>query len=187
LSHWHLKQAAHYIHQGGIVAYPTEAVYGLGCDPCNQEAVYRLLNIKQRKPDKGLILIASDFNQLRPYLDLEKVTDTIMEKVMKSWPGPTTWLLPAKEQVPHHLRGRHATIAVRITAHPIASALCQAAACALVSTSANRTGHPAACTPLKTRAIFRDEVDYILTGTSGPLNLPTEIKDAITDRVIRPA
>lgn len=123
--------------QGGIVAYPTEGVFGLGCDPNNYKTVKRLLRIKQRPVSKGLILIASDAEQLKPF-----VTE-IPDKALGTWPGPVTWLLAANSGTPYWLTGKHASIAVRVTAHPVASALCKAFGSAIVSTSANRSGqHP---------------------------------------------
>ena len=119
-----MQRAADLLLMGGIVAYPTEAVYGLGCDPLNRAAVYRLLALKRRPVDKGLILIASRFDQLRPFV--QPVDDDVRQRLDDTWPGPNTWLLPARTDCPAWLRGRHRTLAVRVTAHPLAAALCDA-------------------------------------------------------------
>lgn len=179
-----LQKAIAAIKAGNIIAYPTEAVYGLGCDPINQDAVHRLLKIKQRDISKGLILIAANFEQLKPFIDdLDKQTQ---QRVLPSWPGPSTWLLPARPNVPYWLTGAHKKIAVRITAHPIAAALCQILGGALISTSAN----PSDLAPARTRdevlKYFDNEVDYIVEGTLGTLESPTEIRDGATGEIIRP-
>lgn len=180
---FHLRTARRTLQAGGIVAYPTEAVYGLGCDPLNPHAVMRLLALKQRPWQKGLILIASNREQLEPYL--APVVPDVEEKLAQTWPGPITWLLPALPEVPHWLRGIHDTLAVRVTAHPVAAALCDTFGGPIVSTSANLAGHEPARNPLQVRRGLADSVDYILHGPLGELKQPTEIRDAETGRVIR--
>lgn len=181
---WQLRAAARCIRADGIVAYPTEAVYGLGCDPLDSEAVFDLLDLKQRPLAQGLILIGSDFSQLAPYVG--PVPAPVMKRVHATWPGPVTWLLPAAEGVPYWLCGAHRTIAVRVTAHPLAAALCHAVGHALVSTSANRHGRPAARTALQVERHLGAELDYVLHGRVGPQKRPSEIRDALSGRVVRP-
>jgi L-threonylcarbamoyladenylate synthase len=173
---WHLKRAAAILHQGGVVAYPTEGVWGLGCDPDDPAAVQRLLDLKGRPWHKGLILIAAESTALAPYLDTPSAE--MMTRVKTTWPGPVTWLLPARASVPPWLRGRHRTLAVRVTAHPRAAALCRCFGGALVSTSANPAGHPAARRRLQVQRLFGEAVDYILPGETGDRRGPTEIRDA---------
>jgi len=180
---WQLRQAARHFWLGDLIAYPTEAVYGLGCDPLNWDAVQRLLKLKQRPIDKGLILIASDFSQLQPFII--EPAQKVMAPVLKSWPGATTWLLPAAPQTPIWLTGRHHSIAVRVTAHPLAAALCRACNSPLVSTSANITGCKPAKTPLRLHKQLNDQIDFILHGKTGPLSQPTSIRDAISGTLIR--
>ncbi|MEA3274575.1 MAG: L-threonylcarbamoyladenylate synthase [Pseudomonadota bacterium] len=178
-----LRLAARCVALGGILAYPTEAVYGLGCDPWNGEAVRRLLAVKRRAEHKGLILIAAEFAQLAPFL---APLDTVrMKAVLATWPGPVTWLLPARAQTPRWLTGRHETLAVRVTPHPLAAALCDAVGGALVSTSANLSDRPAARTAFKVRKALGKEVDYILVGTCGGRASPSTILDGRTGAVIR--
>ncbi len=181
---WQLRAAARCIHGGGIIAYPTEAVYGLGCDPLDGDAVSRLLDLKQRPLAQGLILIGADYAQLAPYVG--PVSGPVMKRVRASWPGPVTWLLPASPGVPYWLCGAHATIAVRVTAHPLAAALCRAAGHALVSTSANRHLRPPARNALQVERHLGAELDYVLTGRVGPRKHPSEIRDALSGRVVRP-
>lgn len=181
---WQLRMAARCIRAGGVIAYPTEAVYGLGCDPLDGAAVSRLLDIKQRPLAHGLILIGANYAQLAPYLG--PAPTPVMKRVRASWPGPVTWLLPAASALPYWLRGAHDTIAVRVTAHPLAAALCRTVGHALVSTSANRHGRPAARTHLQVERRLGAELDYVLNGKVGPGKRASEIRDAMSGRVVRP-
>lgn len=178
-----MKQAVRSLKAGGIIAYPTEAVYGLGCDPLNEKAVLRLLALKQRRWEKGLILIAADFTQLEPFL--EPLTPMLEKRVFADWPGPVTWLFPAQSNVPYWLRGQSSKLAVRVTAHPEAVALCQQWGGALVSTSANLSGQAAAKTAFEVQQIFGETIDYIVSGAVGKRERPSEIRDALTNTVLR--
>jgi L-threonylcarbamoyladenylate synthase len=180
-----LRQAVQVLRAGGIIAYPTEAVYGLGCDPLQGATVQRLLALKQRPMDKGLILIASGWAQLEPYL--LPPTPAQRQRLFTTWPGPHTWVLPCHPEVPQWLRGAHDSLAVRITAHPVAAALCAAWGGPLVSTSANRSGLPPARSPLRVRQQFGDAIDYLLPGPLGDLANPTTIRDGVTGKVLRSA
>lgn len=180
---WHLKQAVQALRAGGVVAYPTEAVYGLGCDPMNARAVLRLLAIKRRAQDKGLILIAAHRDQLESLL-LPQPEET-MAPVLASWPGPTTWLLPAAAHVPVWLTGGGECVAVRVTAHPLAADLCLRFGGPVVSTSANPSGVPAPRSALGARRMIGKRVDYFLSGRTGPGVRPSEIRDARDGRVLR--
>ena len=179
---WHLKQAARAVHRGGIVAYPTEGVFALGCDPLDPQAVLRILALKRRSAAKGLILIASAFEQLTPYL--QPLSAARRRTVLASWPGPVTWLLPARPETPWWLTGAHTTLAVRITGHPLAADLCTAAGTALVSTSANPAGGRPARDALGVRRMFDDAVDVIVHGATGGRHGPSEIR-ALDGRIIR--
>lgn len=171
------------VQNGGVIAYPTEAVFGLGCDPKNEQAVMRLLAIKQREAKQGVILIGSAFEQFADFI--QPVAADMYEKIMARWPGPVTWLLPAAEDCPYWLKGEHETIAVRVTAHELTRQLCDACQMALVSTSANRHGEPAARTAAEVEQSLGDEVDLIIDGpTSGNAN-PSEIWDARTNKRLR--
>lgn len=178
-----LTAAIQQLQAGGVIAYPTEAVFGLGCDPTNRTAVQQILTLKRRNPNKGLILIASQWQQLEPYV--KPLTDTQLQTLFATWPGPVTWVVPAAEHVSPLLRGEHQTIAIRITAHPIASALCAEFGSALISTSANRDGLTPCKTAAEVQAEFGQESVYIVEGTTGGANKPTEIRDLITQQIIR--
>ncbi len=180
---WPLRRAVDTVSGGGVIAYPTEAVYGLGCDPLEAEAVERILAIKQRDASKGLILIASRLSQLLPFMAaLPADTQRTLEA---SWPGPVTWVVPAAAHVSTRITGGRPTLAVRVTAHPVAAALCEACAMALVSTSANRSGQAPARTGLMVRTQLGDAVDCIVPGAVGGLAKPTEIRDAMSGKVLR--
>lgn len=185
MNSWHLKQAARTIQAGGVVAYPTEAVYGLGCDPLDATAVQRLLALKQRPMEKGLILIAADIAQLAPFMATLKDKDR--ETLDNTWPGPVTWVVPARPDTPLWLRGQHNGIAVRVTDHPLAAALCRATGHALVSTSANPAERPPARTALQVRRYFGQELDTILSGPLGKQSRPTPIRDLISGKTLRSA
>ncbi len=185
LNSWSLRYAVRTLRAGGIVAYPTEADYGLGCDPFNEHAVLRLLAIKGRAVDKGLILIAADHDQLEPLL--LPCRDATLAPVLESWPGPSTWILPAHPRVPVWLTGGSGGIAVRVTAHPLAASLCRRFGGALISTSANRSGRPPARSALGARRALGSRVDYFLTGPTGGAARPSEIRDARDGRLLRGA
>lgn len=180
-----LKQAAQIIHQGGVIAYPTEAVYGLGCDPKNGDAVAKILRMKRRPAAKGVILIASSIEQLEPYVAFSRLDKNTFELIKDSWPGPNTWLIPAKQKAPSWLRGQHQTLAVRITNHPTAKGLCDAVQGAIVSTSANISSHPPATNAKQCRLIFKQQLDHIVKGTADPEAKPSTIRDAISGHIIR--
>jgi L-threonylcarbamoyladenylate synthase len=181
---WQLRRATRWLRQGGLVAYPTEAVYGLGCDPAQLDAVQRLLALKQRSWRKGLILIAEEYAALASYL--EPQSEAVHARAHASWPGATTWLWPARPQVSHWLRGAHRSLAVRIPAHPGARALCAAFDHALVSTSANRAGqHPARSALEVRRKLGAHAPVLILHGKVDRQARPSQIIDVLTQRHIR--
>lgn len=167
---------------GGVIAYPTEAVYGLGCNPWDIHAVARILTLKRRHPGKGLIVVSASFEQLEPLIDTGNSVP--VDSIRAGWPGPITWIFPARKEVPVWLRGSGGGIAVRVTAHALTRELC-ARTGILVSTSANPEGYLPARDPSRLRAYFGNRIDYILTGKVGGLSAPTEIRDAVTGRVVR--
>lgn len=173
------------LRRGGVVAYPTEAVWGLGCDPRDEAATLRLLAIKQREVDKGLILIAAEEAQLAPFIDMAALAAARRSEVRASWPGPHTWIVPAAANAPRWITGAHAGIAVRVSAHPLVVDLCKAFGGALVSTSANRAGEPAAHTIDALDPRIVDAVDAVAGGETGGLLRPTDIRDARTGAVLR--
>ena len=177
-----VRLAAEKLHKGGIIACPTESVYGLSCDPLNQSAIERLLALKQRPDTKGFILIASHIEQLEPFV---LIPDKRREKIEQGWPGPVTWVLPAKADLPQWIGGGRETIAARVTAHAQMAAICDLYGGCLVSTSANISGQPPARNPMQVRKQFDDLLDMIVGGKLGGLARPTPIRDAVSGKFIR--
>lgn len=178
----HIDRAASIVLRGGVVAYPTEAVYGLGCLPSDRRAVARLLRIKQRSWRKGLLLLCGELAQLEGLVHFPEAKH---DEIMSSWPGPVTWVLPATHAVPAWVTGGRGTVAVRVTDHPVAAALCRRAGHALVSTSANVSGRAPCSRPLQLRRMLGSRVDYVLPGPLGAADRPTEIRDGVTGRILR--
>lgn len=179
---WRIRQAVNTLNKGGVIAYPTEAVYGVGCDPWNEFALERLLWLKQRPWHKGLIVIAADFNQLQDFI--EPVSAEILSQLEQTWPGPVTWLLPVREEVSPLLTGLHSTIAVRVTAHKQTADLCRAFGGAIVSTSANLAAMQPAKHAYQVRMRLPD-VDYVVSGSCGGADKPSQIRDAQTGAILR--
>ena len=178
-------EAATALHAGGVIACPTEAVWGLGCDPFNQTAVLRLLAIKQRPVDKGLILIAASLAQLDGLADWSALPPARRDEVLASWPGPHTWIVPATARVPRWITGAHDGVAVRVSAHPVVVALCEAFGGVLVSTSANPAGAMPPRTAAAIDAGLLAAIDGCVTGETGDLPRPTPIRDARSGAEIR--
>jgi L-threonylcarbamoyladenylate synthase len=167
---------------GGVIAYPTEAVYGLGCDPSNRAAFDKLFALKQRPAEQGVLLIASDFSQIEKFID---APPSAIARARATWPGPHTWIFPRSKNSPAWLAGSHAGIALRVTAHAVAAELCRAFGGAIVSTSANRHGSEPARSSQDVRTAFGQELAYILDGAVGGLDRPTSIRDAVNGEIIR--
>ena len=177
--------AARILRSGGVIAYPTEAVWGLGCDPRDEAATLRLLALKQREVAKGLILIAAAEAQLASFTDFESLSESQRATVRATWPGPNTWIVPASTDAPRWITGEHDGIAVRVTAHPGVIALCVAFGGAIVSTSANRAGMPVAAAFDDLDPAVVAGVDAVLEGDTGGLERPSAIRDARSGAVLR--
>ena len=175
-----LQQATRCVQQGGIIAYPTESVYGLGCDPLNINAVEKLLHIKNRSIEKGLILLSDNLEKLLPFID---ATDAQCQQLTQS--QNITWLIKTRKQTPCWLTGQHKKIAVRITQHPIARALCKHLEQPIISSSANPTTKNAAKTRLQVQQYFQQQIDFVVPGSVGALNKPTQIIDMDSQRILR--
>lgn len=181
---WHIQRAVRTLNSGGAIAYPTEAVWGLGCDPWDEEAVERILELKQRPVHKGLILVAGSTDQVMPLLD--PLDGALRERALGCWPGPVTCLIPDPlKQTPEWIRGQHSSVAVRVSDHPLVRRLCEAFGGPLVSTSCNPAGRASARTPWQVRRYFSDELDYILPGDLGRERRPSRIIDLASGRQLR--
>jgi L-threonylcarbamoyladenylate synthase len=182
VSSWRVQQAAQEIRAGAVIAYPTEAVWGLGCDPWDFEAVYRLLAIKARPVEKGLILIADNIRQF-DFL-FEDFPELWIDRMASTWPGPNTWLVPHQGLLPDWITGGRDTVALRVSDHPQVRELC-ALTGPLVSTSANPTGRPAARSRLRIEQYFHGQLDMVLNGPLGGRRNPSVIRDLVTAEVMR--
>jgi L-threonylcarbamoyladenylate synthase len=176
------RSLAAFLKHGGVIAYPTESCYGFGCDPANRRAVQRILKLKQRPQKKGLILIASGYQQVARYL--QPLTLAEQHKLQADGAQAITYLMPVKPSCPRWLRGAHDTLAVRMTAHPFAQNLCRSAGSALVSTSANLGGQRAVKTYAECQRMFGKKV-WVLRGRVGKRKRPSTIKVWGGDRIVR--
>ena len=167
----------------GVIACPTEAVWGLSCDPWSERAVRRVLDLKQREAGKGLILVAADEAQLGFLIG--DLPEALRHKMRGSWPGPNTWLVPHHGRVPPLVHGCFRSVAVRVSAHPVVRGLCRDFGSPLVSTSANRAGAPAPKDLLAVRRYFGTALDAVLPGRVGGLDRPSTIRDVFSDQVLR--
>ncbi len=180
-----VSRAVQCLQAGEVIAYPTEAVFGLGCDPASETATRKILSLKNRPAEAGLILIADTFERFAAYI--MPLEAGLTEKAFETWPGPVTWLFPRHESVPDWLAGNHETIAIRVTAHPVCRALCAAFGGAIVSTSANpRQGQPAT-SAATVEAYFGSALCGTVAGALGSADRPSEIRDLVSGRVLRGA
>lgn len=182
-----LDQAVDYLMQGEVIGYPTEAVWGLGCDPFQQDAFAKILTLKKRPIEKGVILLSDCIERIEPLLVL--LDPIIRDQVIDSWQQKTTqqrattWLLPVTSAIPHWIYGDHNRVAIRVTQHPLCQQLCQRFDQMIVSTSANPAGAAPAKTLQETQLYFPDLA--LLAGQLGDSPEPSRILDAVTGQVIR--
>ncbi|MFC6053536.1 tRNA threonylcarbamoyladenosine biosynthesis protein RimN [Acinetobacter sp. Ac_877] len=183
-----VTEAANCLKQGQVLAYPTEAVWGLGCDPHNEKAFQEILRLKQRPIEKGVILLAGQISQVEHLL--KNLSPEIRNQIIDSWSNrssserATTWLLPATEDIPTWIKGNHPKVAVRVTTHPLCIALCNAFNGYIVSTSANTAGLEPARSLQDATHYFKNELNY-LNGDLGLSREPSKIIDAETGDIIR--
>ena len=186
MTRWRLACALKHLNSGGVIAYPTEAVYGLGCDPEDDEALERIYAMKSRGSEQGVILIAATMRQLDQVLG--SVSADTLAQIEATWPGPVTWIVPVAADVFPGAQALDHTLAVRASAHPVAAELCRRFGGPLVSTSANRRGRPPARTAREVSLVLgRSSVDYVLNAPTGGNAGPSEIRDARTGEVLRAA
>jgi len=178
-----IRRAAISLSQGGVIAYPTEGVWGLGCDPANEGAVRQLLQLKSRPVEKGLILVAGSLNQLSPFFaSLPDIKSLLVEH-----DRPVTWVVNHGGYCPDWLSGGRDTLAIRLSSHPVICALCQEFGGPLVSTSANPAGAAPALTAEEVKNYFGDLIDVMVEGELGGENGASEIRDFLTGKILREA
>lgn len=178
-----LRLAAETLAQGGVVAHATEGVWGLAADAWNEDAVQRIIAMKQRSIARGLIVVASDYNMFTPLVD--PTATSAWDRAVAAWPGPITWLLPAAADAPYWLTGGQPTIALRQTAHALTRRLCEAFGGPIVSTSANLSGRPPVDSPASAQACFGTRIDLILGGQPDTPGKASTIRNASTGETIR--
>lgn len=183
----HLTQeidlATQHLSMGQVIAYPTESVYGFGCDPFNPTAVAHLLKLKQRHVGKGLILVTHDFSIIESLV--QPVEPILLSRVHSTWPGPVTWVFPATDAAPKWITGDNESIAIRISAHPLIQSLCRAHGKPIVSTSANTSGQIPATCARTVKMMFGDQTPFLINGPVGQLQKPTTIRDVMTGEILR--
>lgn len=178
-----LRSSLTCLRNGKVIAYPTEAVYGLGCDPFNESAVERISQIKGRSLAKGLILVASNWQQVVELV--EPIPPLALTQVLASWPGPATWVFPASTTSPTWICGPNHTVALRVSSHPVVYELCEEFGGPIISTSANFQGEPPLRSYRAVKLVFESQVDFILSGEVGEQAKPTTIRDAVTGDTLR--
>ena len=181
---WRIKLVVQRLNEGAVIAYPTEGVWGLGCVPENYLGVQRILAMKQRTMDQGLILVAGDVSQVESYLD--GITAAQRDLLDSVWPGAVTFLVPHNGTAPDWIRGKHNSVAIRVSAHPVIKAICERLEQPIVSTSANPSGKPAAMSALRLRKYFPQGIDYFFPGQLLGKGA-TEIRELSTGAVLRAA
>lgn len=182
LAPFQLREISRFLDQGGLIAYPTEAVFGLGCDPLDGQAVMRLLALKRRDISKGLILIADTAERLQPYAAVDPAE---WAQLAAGWPAARTVVVPAAAGVPDWLTGGREEIALRVPAHATPRAISRAFGEPIVSTSANITGRPVAQNALTARRLFAHAGVKIVPGTVDRRARPSQIIHWPTGRIIR--
>ncbi|PJG82468.1 Sua5/YciO/YrdC/YwlC family protein [Caviibacterium pharyngocola] len=179
-----LQQLVAQLQQQQVIAYPTEAVFGLGCDPRSESAVRKLLDLKQRPIEKGLILVAPDLTYLRPFIDAEKLNDAQWQRLNAEYARPTTWVVPAHPDTPRFLTGRFDSIAIRLCRHEAVKMLCEQSGLALTSTSANLSGQPPCRSAQEVRSQFGEHFPVLDMAVGNAVN-PSEIRDLLTNQLFR--
>ncbi|MFK8011538.1 MAG: L-threonylcarbamoyladenylate synthase [Marinicellaceae bacterium] len=178
-----INQAVDSLKTGGTIVYPTESVYGLGCNPFDEEAVNGLLSLKQRHVSKGLILIASHIQQILPMIKPSNSND--LARALKTWPGHHTWIFPKTKLVPDWVSGEHNSVAVRVSNHPIVIKLCNKYNSPIISTSANISEQNTLKTIKEIRSVFGNRINYYLDAPTGTEKKPSTIHLAHSDAIIR--
>jgi L-threonylcarbamoyladenylate synthase len=182
VSLWRRSLISACLNDDGVIAYPTEGVWGLGCLPESALAVSRILALKQRGWEQGLLLVAADISQFEDYL--VGLDDDMRRELENNWPGPVTYLVPDNGVAPRWVIGNNPTVGLRVSNHPVVRALCESTG-PLVSTSANVTGHPAALTSLQVRQYFGERIDHLVPGQLGNSSGPSVIRHLVTGEKIR--
>ena len=181
---WKIHLATQVLKQGGVIAHPTEAIWGLACDPLQASSIVKLLEMKHRPVDKGLILVSGHREHFHFLLD--ELSDTLKERFFAPQSSPTTWLVPdTKDKIPAYIKGKFSSVALRLTQYPLISELSKSMGHAIISTSANPAGMKPAANAFKVNQYFSGSIDYILNAPLGAFPRPSVIRDLVSNKVIR--
>lgn len=178
-----IQRAVSTLKNGGLIAYPTEGVFGIGCDPLQQPALQRVVEIKQRDAGKGLIIVCAEFPQLEPFI--KPLDSATQQRLLATWPGAVTWIVKANPSLPALLTGGRDTIAVRVSQHPIVAEITRRFERPIVSTSANYSGQAACTSAAAVRQTLGEKIDLVLDAAVGEQQGATPIFDAATGKQIR--
>ena len=177
-----VKDVICHLKSGEVIGYPTEAVYGIGCDPWNQSSVEKIAKIKGRKNSQTFLMVASSIGQLTDLIDISKLSP----QVASSWPGHTTWLIKAKENVPYWLQDEQTNkVGIRISNHPLVIELCNAFGKPIISTSANVSGKEEIKNQQEFIRTFSSDINYLVDGDLGDYDETSVIIDMETNKKIR--
>jgi L-threonylcarbamoyladenylate synthase len=182
-NHWRYRLIAEKLRMGAVIAYPTEGVWGLGCLPEYEASVAKILSLKGRAWQKGLIMAAATLEQALPYVADLKPDE--IERLEQLWPGPTTVVMPKSDRTPLWVSGQFASVAIRVSAHPVIQGICRAVQQPIISTSANPSGKDPALNHLRVRQYFGQQVDVVVPGELGGQSGPSQIITLRDQTVIR--
>lgn len=180
-----IQEAADIINRGGLVAFPTETVYGLGADVFNPKAVTRIFEVKKRPSFDPLIVHIANYSQLE--ILCERVTESVLELAHKFWPGPLTIVLPKKSTVPDIVTSGLSTVAVRMPSHPIAIELINKSGTPIAAPSANRFGYLSPTLPQHVEKQLHD-IDYLIDGGACQVGIESTVISLCNDsfKILRP-
>ena len=180
-----VQEAAQTLKDGGVIVCPTEGVYGLSAVVTNSAAITRVISMKKRALNKGLIVVAADVAMLEGIVNFSALSADSLRLLHEKWPGHATFIVPTHMQINPLLTGGRNTLAVRVTAFPLLQALCREAGGPLISTSANISGSEPLQTLEELQATFASSVDYILDEPCQGLHKPSTIYDVLSGAILR--
>lgn len=187
MKRFELSKALSVLNTQGLIAYPTESVFGIGCDPDCEHAIEKILALKKRPAFKGLILIAANIEQLQKYADFDALTKQQLADIKQTWPGPVTWIVPAKKSLSKLISGDFDSVAVRVSAHPLVQQLCLQFGKAIISTSANLSGLSPCINSLQVSQMFAGQalLQEVINAPVSGLAEPSKIFNALTGERLR--
>ena len=180
-SDFSIRHAAHVINSGGIIAYPTDTIYGLGCDPYDADAVARLSDIKSRSALKQFILLAGHIEQIKAFVDL---TEDQQQKITQNKEA-TSWVIKANKHTPAWLLNKDKTVTIRLSKHSDVKKLCHILGHAIISTSANLSGQRPARNALELHQRFHSSIDKIMASNEKLTARPSKVIRLCDNHILR--